>query len=281
MNPIQHWRELPWALWRRQTMAVINLELRKCFLGKRLIAVYFLAFGPVLLMALAAGLMLATGRHPNPLEVTQGISVFFQVFLLRICVFFGCAAIFTNIFRGEVLEKTLHYYFLSAIRREVLVVGKFLAGLCAACFFFGFSVFCCFVLIHLPLGGGFLTRFFGNGPGLGHLAGYLAAAGLGCLGYGAIFTLFGLLFRNPVFPALTLFGLESVNFLLPPLLKKFSVVFYLQSLSPVPLDQGPLAVLAKPVPPLAAAACLTGLALAALVAAALAIRRLEISYAAD
>ena len=36
-----------------------------------------------------------------------------------------------NLFRGEVLAKSLHYYFLAPIRREVLLAGKFLAGLIA------------------------------------------------------------------------------------------------------------------------------------------------------
>ena len=37
--------------------------------------------------------------------------------------------IFSNLFRGEMLEKTLHYYFLTPMRREMLVAGKYLAGL--------------------------------------------------------------------------------------------------------------------------------------------------------
>ena len=31
-----------------------------------------------------------------------------------------------NLFRGEIVDRSLHYYFLSAVRREVLVVGKYL-----------------------------------------------------------------------------------------------------------------------------------------------------------
>jgi len=40
--------------------------------------------------------------------------------------------IFSNLFRGEMLEKTLHYYFLTPMRREMLVAGKYLAGLVVA-----------------------------------------------------------------------------------------------------------------------------------------------------
>ena len=40
--------------------------------------------------------------------------------------------IFSNLFRGEMLEKTLHYYYLTPMRRELLVAGKYLAGLAVA-----------------------------------------------------------------------------------------------------------------------------------------------------
>ena len=41
-----------------------------------------------------------------------------------------------NLFRGEILDRSLHFYFLAPIRREVLMVGKFLAGLLATCTIF-------------------------------------------------------------------------------------------------------------------------------------------------
>ena len=56
----------------------------------------------------------------------------FQVYFLRLGIFFGCLGIFSNLFRAEVLERTLHYYFMSPVRREVLAVSKYLAGLIAA-----------------------------------------------------------------------------------------------------------------------------------------------------
>ena len=46
----------------------------------------------------------------------------FQFFFLRLAVFFGCLGIFMNLFRGEVLDRSLHFYFLAPIRREFLVV---------------------------------------------------------------------------------------------------------------------------------------------------------------
>ena len=60
----------------------------------------------------------------------------FQFFFLRLAIFFGCLGIFMNLFRGEVLDRSLHFYFLAPIRREVLMAGKFLAGLLATCTIF-------------------------------------------------------------------------------------------------------------------------------------------------
>ncbi len=41
-----------------------------------------------------------------------------------------------NLFRGEILDRSLHFYFLAPVRREVLMAGKFLAGLLATCTIF-------------------------------------------------------------------------------------------------------------------------------------------------
>src|SRR5262249_36789572 len=60
----------------------------------------------------------------------------FQFFYLRLAIFFGCVGIFTNLFRGEMLDKSLHFYLLAPMRREILLVGKYLAGLLAAAVIF-------------------------------------------------------------------------------------------------------------------------------------------------
>ena len=58
----------------------------------------------------------------------------------------------------------------------------------------------------------------------------------------------GLVFRNPIIPALMAYGWEWLNFLLPPMLKKISVIHYLHSLAPVPVPEGPFAIVAEPTP---------------------------------
>lgn len=271
----------PWQLWRRQTAAVTRLELRKCRRARRLVAPLLLALLPLLIIGAVSIVRIVIGKPTNPVKLDQGYAVFFQTFFLRFMVFFGCAAIFTGVFRGDMLEKTLHYYLLAPVRREVIAAGKFLAALLATATLFSFSAAGSFLLMRLPLGRAGLEKFLLQGPGLGYLAGYVGVTVLACLGYGAVFLLFGALFRNPVLPVLALFGLESINFLLPGWLKMVSVVYYLQAMNPVPLPPSPFALMADSISPLLAVAGLAAFAVVVLVVTALRIRRLEIIYAAD
>jgi hypothetical protein len=91
----------------------------------------------------------------------------------------------------------------------------------------------------------------------------------------------GLFFRNPIIPALLIYGWEWLNFLLPPLLKKASVIHYLHSLMPVPMSEGPFAVMAEPTPAWISVPSLIVFTALVLVLAGLHIRRMEISYVGD
>jgi ABC-type transport system involved in multi-copper enzyme maturation permease subunit len=274
-------RAKPWGLWLRQVLAILRLEIKKSFVGRRLIAVYLLSLAPVALLTIRLLLPLHDEEVGNPGLGSMIFAVMFQTFTLRFAIFFGCVFIFTNLFRGEVLEKTLHYYLLTPVRREVLVAGKFLSGWVASVVFFGLSVAVSFVLVFAPHGGEFVNKYFTNGPGLKQLAGYVAVTALGCLGYGAVFLVMGLCFRNPIVPAGVVLGWEWINFLLPPLLQKISVVHYLQSICPVAVPPGPLAVLVEPTSPWISVPGLLGLTVLVILVAGIQVGRLQITYGAD
>ena len=61
----------------------------------------------------------------------------FQYFYLRLAIFFGCLGIFMNLFRAEMSNRTLHFWLLAPARREVLLAGKYAAGLIASAVIFG------------------------------------------------------------------------------------------------------------------------------------------------
>jgi hypothetical protein len=93
------------------------------------------------------------------------------------------------------------------------------------------------------------------------------------------------LFRNPIIPAALVLVWESMNPFLPSLLKKISVIFYLQSLCPVPVplkgDWSFLAVLTEPTPAYLAVPGLLLVTMAGLLLAARKVRRLEINYGTE
>src|ERR1035437_4521361 len=117
-----------WNLWFRQIIAIMRIDLRKTFFAKRGLWIYLLAFAPEIPMI--GHWLFNQGRlHDTLGEDVQIFAGIFQFFYLRVAIFFGCVGIFSNLFRGEMMEKTLHYYYMTPVKREALVAGKFLAGL--------------------------------------------------------------------------------------------------------------------------------------------------------
>src|SRR6266404_7701819 len=113
-------RAASWSLWLRQIRAIFRLEIRKNFFGKRSILIYLLAFLPVFILGMLA--LIAPPKTRNFVNLSMIFAWIYGALILRTVVFFGCAWIFMNLFRGELVDRSLHYYFLSAMRREVLVV---------------------------------------------------------------------------------------------------------------------------------------------------------------
>ncbi len=270
------------ALWMRQVRAVIRLEWQRYLFGRRAIPLYLLALMPVAGF-LANYVALATAGES--LEINNAMTVFawsFNLLNLRFVVFFGCVTIFTNLFRAEIASKSLHYYFLVPIRREVLTVGKYFAGLIGAMVLFTLSTVVSYLLLFASTGGDAMSRWFADGSGSSHLITYVGITLLGCLGYGAVFLGIGIFFKNPVIPAVMFYGLEWANFLLPQLLKRISVVHYLNSLMPVPMAEGGFfAVIAEPTPAWMAVSGILLFTALVLAATALVVRRMEIKYTTE
>jgi ABC-type transport system involved in multi-copper enzyme maturation permease subunit len=270
-------------LWMRQIGGVLRLELKKALLSKRGWWVYFLALGPVGLTLLHWLLELARGNGGNH-TIGQDTLIFASLFFfyyLRLGIFFGCVGIFSNLFRGEMLEKTLHYYYMTPLRREVLVAGKYLAGLITAILLFAGSTAISFLFIGRHFGSAY-TDYILHGPGLSQFGSYVLVAALACVGYGAVFLMCGLLFRNPMIPAVVVMVWENINPFLPSVLKKISVIFYLKNLCPVEIPIPPpfnvMVVDADPTPFWIAVPGLLAVSAVLLIYAGLSARSAEISY---
>ena len=272
---------LNWALWLRQIGAIFRLEIQKNFLGRRSLLIYLIALLPLLPM-LAVAVVRPPGNEWRDFNQYGTIyAVIYNALILRTVIFFGSAWIFMNLFRGELVDRSLHYYFLSAVRREVLVVGKYFSGLVTTLTLFTGTTIVSMLLLYFPHFSSQSLRYFTEGRGLTQLLTYAGITMLACVGYGAFFLVVGLFIRNPIIPAIVLYGWEWLNFLLPPLLKKISVIHYLNSLVPVPISEGPFAVVAEPTPAWIAIPSMLGVTLLVLILAAYRSRHMEIRYGSD
>lgn len=212
----------------------------------------------------------------------------FQYFYLRLALFFGCLGMFMHLFSGEMSNRTLHYWFLAPARREVVLAGKYAAGLMASSAIFSGGALLAFMVLVWPHDAVEVQAYWNSG-GMAHAFWYAAAAVLGCVGYGSLFLAVGLYIRNPIVPAAVLLAWEGASGILPHALQKVSILYYLQSLCPVPApmpDDAPMLVrlLAAPAAPASRPVAVLGLLLLTafvLWIASRAVRRMEISYGAE
>jgi len=272
----------PWGLWWIQSRRLVRIEVRRNLFSWKAGWVYFLAFIPTVIIFLHLAL---AAHYPSEIsEDTNVLAGIVQIYYIRLGVFFGCLGIFSRLIRGEMIERSLHFYLLSPVRRELLLLCKFVAGSLSAVLLFGIATVANFAMIYAGFGAAGREYVF-NGPGLGQLEAYLSIMVLACLGYGAVFLLLSMIFRNPMPAAIILLGWEAVNPVLPSLLQKLSVASYLRHLMPVSVSaDGIFALLTvetEPVPAWAATVGLLVLIAAVLTYSCYRIRTLEIRYITD
>ncbi len=272
----------PYRLWWTQLRAVVRLEAKRNVFAWRSLWIYFLGFIPVVIIGLHT--IVDPAKASGMGEDTMVLAGIFQLYYMRLGIFFGCLGIFSRLIRGEMVERSLHYYLLSPVRREILLLGKFIAGCIAALAIFESAVFLSFTLIYAHYGAAG-QAFVMDGPGLGQLEAYMGITALACLGYGSIFMLLSMLFKNPTPAAMIFMGWEFINPILPSLLQKLSIASYLRHLLPV---SGPmhgvlalLTVVTEPVRPWAAAMGVLILTTVVVGISCYRMRKLEIRYTTE
>lgn len=238
-----------------QLRVLTRQELRLRMTGLWSLPPLLLAFGPAFLLLFVVVLQQLTGAATNGQTNVMGLADWRQVFaevfhslMLRVCVFFGCAAVSLNSFRSAVAGRYLHYSYLSPVRRELVVAAKYLSGLIFTGGAFILGSLAMWIAPHLdgPLGETLPSLASLQSLRLG--LSYAGIALLACMGYGAVFLVLGLRFKNPIFPTLLLMVWESINLFLPAGIQKLSVIHYLQSLGPIPVKTPLISVVAAPTP---------------------------------
>jgi hypothetical protein len=283
-------RRLRW----RQARAAFALEMRRLLTGGSGLALALFGGLPVAVVTcwvVVANVWIsrqaAAGRPAEFADMADATVVFaalYRSFALAMIAFFACLMVFLNLVRRELRDRSLHYFFLSPVRREVVVAGKYAAGVAATFLVLGLSVALSHLLMYLPflrLARPEVTRFFLSGPGFGHLAAYVGITLLATIGYGAVFLAISVHFKNPVLPALAVYGWEWLHFLLPPMLKKLAVIHYLGALVPVPVSEGPFALIGEQPPVWLALGGLLAFSAVLLALTMRRVRKMEVLYGED
>jgi hypothetical protein len=252
---------------------------------------YYAAANDAYAVVLKQGAVRKVTRLATPGEgdARSDFAIIFQFFMLHGAIFFGALGIFMNLFRGELLDQSLHFYFLAPIRRELVLAGKFAAGLVTAGTIFCASVAAQLALLAWQMPPAAREQFLAVQHGWHSIAIYFGVTLLACLAYGAFFCAAGLFTRNPILPAALLLIWEGINPFLPALLKKFSIIYYLGALLPLRIRLPPntpalFQLLVSDPDALSPAWALGGLLCAAallLACAARRVRRLELDYTSE
>src|SRR5262249_31388872 len=157
--------------------------VRRNLFAKRAWWIYFLAFVPTVIILIHT--LVARHLQFTMSEDQMVLAGIMQFYYIRLGIFFGCLGIFSRLIRCEMIVRSLHFYLLSPVRREVLLLAKFAAGAISALALFGTAMIANFVLIYIGFGPAGTDYMF-NGAGMGQLEAYLVIVVLACLGYGSV-----------------------------------------------------------------------------------------------
>src|ERR1700760_4764278 len=149
-----------------QARRQVRIEIRRNLFSWKASWIYFLAFIPTVIILIH----LLFETHP-PFALTDDSNVLagiMQFYYIRLGVFFGCLGIFSRLIRGEMVERSLHFYLLSPVRREVILLAKFIAGSISAIALFATATVADFAFMYVGFGSVGQEYIF-HGPGLGQL----------------------------------------------------------------------------------------------------------------
>ena len=118
---------IDWRLTGRQLAGTLRLDLRRSLFSPRALAALFLAFAPAVLVGIWALTPFPTREFAGPHESVRVFSILFELYV-RVSIFFSSMFLFVSLYRSDILERSLHYYLLTPVRRELVALGKYLAA---------------------------------------------------------------------------------------------------------------------------------------------------------
>jgi len=240
-----------WRRRARQVLGIISLELkRKLSAKKTFMGEMVLVLIPLLLIGVKdVHTLLEKSHTQNMGEMFKMFANIFYYFYFRLAVFFLSLSLFTRLIKGEIADRTLHYFFLTPIKKSLLLIGKYLSGMIVSTSLIGGSLIVTFFMIYIPYGWQEFARHFFLGPGVSHLASYLLIVILGCFAYGSLFMMLGLIFKNPHVGGVLFLFWEIASIFLPVRLKSLTLVYYFWSFMPITImPDSPIALVSEPAP---------------------------------
>ena len=210
------------------SLRIFELSLGEMLWSRRTVFMALVVGLPVLLSLvvrvlyeLGAPINVAGGTASGPIIFGLMMWVFFVRFAVPVlAVFYG-----TSLIADEVEDKTITYLFSRPIPRGAVLLGKYFAYLVCTIFVVLPAIVVVWLLV-VPIEGSL-------GPSFLNLLTDLGLVILGLTVYGALFAMFGAVFKRPLLSGLFfIFGWETFVLLLPGYLKRVSVAYYLQGLVP-------------------------------------------------
>lgn len=282
------------ARWTRQAWATARLDLRRLRRGRHARARLLLVGLPVLGAGILAIVMVRLADNPfsevlivgdgrrTPAASLGDLARVFWPLTLRFVLFLTCLELFSNLFRAEIADRTLHHLFLMPLRREVAVVGKYVSGVAIAFVLLALSWSLTTLLVLAPHGLGAMVRTLVSGEALRQAVAYGTSLLLAVMTYGALFLVAGMLFRSPQVVGVFVWIAEGLSTFLPQSIKQLTIIHYVTSLQPVKIPpEMALAQVAEPARAPVAIAVLLLTSLAGVSAAGLLSRGLQLSYGAN
>jgi ABC-2 type transport system permease protein len=185
---------------------------------------------PVVIALICRGVTALAGASAkmDGVPITGGALFGAMMWLLYLRFIVPILAVFygTSLMADEVEDKTLTYLFTRPIPRGAVMAGKYLAYLACTILVVLASVMVVFFLV-VPINGGSIAAGFLD------MVKDLVLLAVGLIAYGALFSWVGAQFKRPLLTGLVfVFGWEQVALAFPGYLKRFTIIYYLQSLVP-------------------------------------------------
>jgi ABC-type transport system involved in multi-copper enzyme maturation permease subunit len=215
----------------RQLAAIYMLALRRLIRSNYVWGVLVLCALPVGIAILIA---VTATAHKNAGEAANAYQMMLRTLFIHFIVFFVGNLSGYAVIRQDVDERTLHYLFLQPVKRWTLVLAKFLAfitlsgALCVA------SIWITYFILVLPQagGGGLVADLFAKGRFIGLVEESVVVV-LGLMAFGSLAMLMASFFKSQAYALFWLLWECGLPYL-PSIMKKFTVMHYLQSLLPEP-----------------------------------------------